>query len=306
MDSKPLAPVSRVPNTPPSQPKPAAGLSPAFAAGKEVADSGGMKLAPTSTTPACESDHTSQLNNLTMVLERSRTELNSLLAETQRIHEQSWRLIYSLLEDSQLKAAQTIETSLAQFEKDVQERISMVAATTLQNFDVEAAARIAARLDQGLASAKQKQHSIEQDLSVAVAENRKQLDQISTGAAEGLRQQAKRLLGDLQRESERRLAELAKQAAQIKSGLEQLADDFSTELAKRTEEAFQSLLSRSEAAWQEIVVRAEKRIAESANKYITELAKQARQVVDREMSEFLSHVLRRFDRSPDSPPSNHT
>lgn len=240
-----------------------------------------------------------------MVLEKSRQELGRLLSETQSIHEQSWRVIHSLLEDSQLKAAQTMEECLAQFEKDVEDRMRSMAATILQNFDVEAGARIAARLDQGLAAAKQRQHSIEHDLAVAVAENRKQLDQISTGAAEGLRQQAKRLLGDLQRESERQISELSKKATQIRENIEQLAANFSGELTRRTEEAFQSFQSRSEAAWQEMVVRAEKRVAESASGYIAELAKQARQVVDREMSEFLSNALRRFDRSSDSTSSNH-
>ena len=157
-----------------------------------------------------------------------------------------------------------------------------------------------------LSPAKQRQHSIEQDLAVAVAENRKQLDQISTGAADGLRQHGQRLLTDLQKEADRQIVELGKNARQIRSNIEQLAENFATELDKRAEQAVQVFQTRSEQTWQEIVERAEKRIAETASGYTAELAKQARQIVDREMSEFLSHALRRFDRSSDTPSSNHS
>jgi hypothetical protein len=239
------------------------------------------------------------------VLEASRAELDRLLAETQNIHERSWRIIHALLEDSQLKASQAVDACLARFENEIRDRLGSEMATTLQNFDVEASARLAGRLDQALATAKQRQHSIEQDLGVAVAENRKQLDQISTTAADGLRKDGQGVLANLQKEAERHLSELASNARQVTDNLQQLADKFAIELKKSTEEATQLFQSRSEQTWQEIVGRAEKRIAETASTYTTDLAKQARQVVDREMSEFLSHALRRFDRSSNTPSSNH-
>lgn len=247
-----------------------------------------------------------QSGNLAAVLEASRAELDRLLAETQSIHERSWAVIHTLLEKSQLKASQAVDACLARFEDEIQERIRGHMAMMLQNFDVEAGARLTARLDQGLASAKQRQHSIEQDLAVAVAENRKQLDQISTGAADGLRQKAQGLLGDLQREADRHISELANNARQISDNIQQLSDRFGAELKKSTEEAIQIFRSRIEQTWQEMMGQADKRIAETTNTYVAELAKQARQVVNREMSDFLSHALRQFDRSSDGPASDKT
>ncbi|MBV8771197.1 MAG: hypothetical protein JO166_02535 [Deltaproteobacteria bacterium] len=238
------------------------------------------------------------------MLEASRAELDRLLAETQSVHERSWGVIHTLLEKSQLKASQAVDASLARFEDEIQERIRGHMAMMLQNFDVEAGARLTARLDQGLATAKQRQHSIEQDLAVAVAENRKQLDQISTGAAEGLRQKGQGLLGDLQREADRHISDLAKNARQISENIQQLADNFGAELKKSTEEAIQIFRSRIEQTWQEMMGQADKRIAETTNTYVAELAKQARQVVNREMAEFLSHALRQFDRASDRPASD--
>jgi hypothetical protein len=245
-----------------------------------------------------------QAAGLTAVLEASRAELDRLLTETQDIHERSWRVIHTLLEDSQLRASQAVDACLARFEKEIQDSISSQVAATLQNFDVEAGARLAARLDQALASAKQRQRSIEQDLAVAVAENRTQLDQLSTSAADALRQREQSVLEGLRKESEKQLGELAKSASQITDTILHLGDTLGTELKQRTEEAVQVFQSRIEQVWDEIVGRAEQRIAETAQSYTAELAKQARKVVDREMSEFLSQALRRFDRSSDAQSSN--
>jgi hypothetical protein len=267
-----------------------------------VTENSGIANKPAPLSP--NADAAKQSRGLTTVLEASRAELDRLLAETQSIHERSWRVIHTLLEDSQLRASQAVDASLVHFENEIKDRISSEMAMLLQNFDVEASARIAAHLDQGLATSKQRQHSIEQDLAVAVAENRKQLDQISTNTADVLRQRGQSLLADLQKEANRHLADLAKNAGQISKNIEQLADSLGAELKKRTSEAVQDFHSRIGQACQQAVSQAEKRIAEAANTSTVELAKQARQVVDREMSEFLSHALRRFDRASEAESSN--
>ncbi len=245
-----------------------------------------------------------QGGNLTAVLEASRAELDSLLAETHSIHERSWRVIQALLENSHLKAALAVDAGLIRFENETRDRLNSEMTVMLQNFDVEAGARLAARLDQALATAKQRQHSIEQDLATAVAENRKQLDQISTGAADGLQQRAQDLMADLQNEAERHRGELANNARRIADDLQQPSDKFAAELKRSIDEAVQLFQSRIEQTWQELVGRAEQRMAETANTQTAELAKQARQVVDREMSEFLSQALRRFERPAGAPSSN--
>ena len=271
-----------------------------------AADSGTEKsrVVDSSAPSAPKAETAKQSGGLTAVLEASRAELDRLLAETQNIHERSWRVIHTLLEDSQLRASQAVDACLTRFEKEIQDRVISETAMMLQNFDVEAEARLAARLDQALATAKQRQQSIEQDLAIAVAENRKQLDQISAGVADGLQQHEQRLLGNLQKETERQLGELAKNANRISDNIQRLGDHLGTELKQRMEDAVQVFQSRLEQVWQDVVGRAEQRIAETARTCTAELAKQAREVVDREMSEFLSQALRRFNRASDAQSSN--
>lgn len=271
-----------------------------------AADSGTEKSRPVdSSAPSTPKPETAkQSGGLTAVLEASRSELDRLLAETQNIHERSWRVIHTLLEDSQLRASQAVDACLARFEKEIQDRVISEMAMMLQNFDVEAGARLAARLDQALATAKQRQQSIEQDLAIAVAENRKQLDQLSTGVADGLQQREQHLLENLQRETQRQLGELAKNANRISDNIQRLGDSLGADLKKYTEDAVQVFQSRIELVWKEVVERAEQQIAETARTCTAALAKQAREVVDREMSEFLSQALRRFNRSSDAQSSN--
>lgn len=256
------------------------------------------------TKTTAKAEKSKQSGALTEILEASRVELDRLLTDTQTIHERSWRIIHTLLADSQLRASQAVDACLVRFEKEIQDRISSEMSMTLQNLDVEAGARVAAHLDQAIAVAKQRQHSIEQDLALAVGENRKQLDQISTSAAEELRQREQNLLGDLQKEGERQLTELTKGVSQVSDNIQRLGQAVGTELKERVEEAVRVFQSRIEQVWQEVVDRAEKRISEAAQTCTIEVAKQARQLVDQEMSEFFSHALRRFDRSSDSQSSN--
>lgn len=236
---------------------------------------------------------------LATVLRASRSELDQLLAETQHLHERSWRVIHTLLEDSQLRASQAVDACLVRFEQALQERVSNEMAMTLQNLDIEADARLAARLDQALAAARQRQADIEQDLAVAVADNRKQVDQIRIGASDELRQHKQGLLENLRKEAQKELGELAKSADQISSSIGQLSNNLTAQIQQHIEEAVQVFQSRIEQVWQEAAGRAEKQITETAHTCVADLAKQAREVVDREMSEFLSRALRRFDRSSD-------
>jgi hypothetical protein len=257
-----------------------------------------------SAAPTAKAEKPQQSTGLTSILEASRVELDRLLADTKTIHERSWRVIQTLLEDSQLRASQAVDTCLVRFEKELQDRIGSEISTTLQNLDVEAGARLTARLDQALATAKQRQVSIEKDLAVAVAENRKQLDQISTSAAEALREREQSLRADLDKEAEQQLVRLTQAAGQISDDIQRLGETVGSGLKAHIDEAVGVFQTRIEQVWQQMVERAEKRIAETAQTTTLELARQARQVVEREMSEFFSNALRRFERSSDAQSSN--
>jgi hypothetical protein len=291
----------------PVQPQPAAADGDAAstkiksAANALVEKSGVVEL---SAVPTGKAEKPKSSAALTGVLEASRVELDRLLAETQTIHERSWRIIQTLLQDSQLRAAQAVDACLARFEKEIQERVNGEISLSLENLEVEAGARLTARLDQTLAAAKQRQASIEQDLAMAVAESRKQLNQISTSTVEGLHEREQNLQADLQKEADKQLARLAATAGDISDNLRRLGEAAGSELQASVEKAAGAFQSRIELVWQEMMSRAEKQLAETAQNSTAELAKQARQLVEREMSEFFSSALRRFDHSPNAQSSN--
>ncbi len=234
------------------------------------------------------------------LLRASRSELDELLTETQKIHERSWHVIQSLLEDLQLRAWQAVDNAVGGVGQEIHDRVGYETSMILENLDVEAEARLAARLDLVLAKSKERQRGIEQDLAVFVADNEKQFAQMSARALEELQQREGCLRLNLQNEAERKLDEVTKSANEITSNIRRLGESLGSELEQRREQAAQVFESRLEQLWEELAGRAEKRIAEIIQTCTSTMAKQAREIVDREMSEFFIQALRhRLDHSPD-------
>jgi hypothetical protein len=255
---------------------------------------------------ATSTDQTPTQSGAMTVVQVSRVELDRLLAETQKINERSWQVIHEHLNDAQVRVAEAIDSCLAHFEKEVEARTSNLASMMLQNFEVEAGARLTARLDQAFAGAKEQQRCIEQDLALAAAENRNQFDQLSTGAANGLREHEQSLLRELRKEAEKQLRELgkkanelSKKADEISNNMQSLGESLGAQLKQRTEETIEVFQSRSEQVWRQVVERGEQQIAETVRTCTTELTKQAREVVGREMSKLIQ-ALGRFRQTLES------
>src|ERR1700731_1477929 len=72
----------------------AGGVSPKI---NGAADSGTQRASVSDSSPAStpKAEKTKQSGGLTEVLEASRAELDRLLAETEKIHERSWRVIHT-------------------------------------------------------------------------------------------------------------------------------------------------------------------------------------------------------------------
>src|SRR5215472_11255710 len=85
-----------------------------------------------------------QADDITGSLRASCSELSGLFAETQKIHEQSWRVLQSLLEDLQRKACQAVDDVVSRIGQEIHERANYELAMILENFDVKTEARLAA------------------------------------------------------------------------------------------------------------------------------------------------------------------
>jgi hypothetical protein len=254
-----------------------------------------------STTTNSSADTPRHAGALAELLVKSRSELDGLLAETQTIHERSWRVIQSLLEDLQLRAWRAVDSAVGGVGEEIHDRVNYEISTILEHLDVEAEARLAARLDQAVSKAREQQRSLEKELAVLVGEHEKQISQMSTRASEGLQQREGRLEADLQKNVDRMLNELTKAGDEIINDIRQLGESVSGELEQRRAQTVHGFQSQLEQLWNELARRADERISESIKTCTSTMAKQAREIVDHEMSTFFIQALRhRLDQSPNS------
>src|SRR6516165_1518573 len=84
----------------------------------------------------------------------SRTELEGLLAKSHEIQQESWRNLNSSFEELHSKLFQELEVASATFVSETRRRAQYEASAVLELFDVEASARLSARLDEALAKAR--------------------------------------------------------------------------------------------------------------------------------------------------------
>ena len=111
-----------------------------------------------------------------------------------------------------------------------------------------------------------------------------------------------RRAGQFAEGSRKQLARLAATAGDINDNIRRLGEIVGTQLQASVEKAVSAFQSRIEQVCQEMVSRAAKRLTETAQNSTVELAKQAPQLVEGEMSEFFNNALRRFDRSSGGSP----
>jgi hypothetical protein len=241
--------------------------------------------------------HTGSLSHLLGV---SRSELDGPLAQAQEVHERSWRVIQLLLDSFQQRIGEAVDNAVADVAREVPDRAKYELSLILEHFDIEAEARLAARLDQALAKATERQRAIERDLGAGAAEHQKQLAEMSSRAGAELRQHGQSLIADVQSNTAGSIEELNKSAAEITANIRQLGSKLTSELRQHTDDALQTVQARLDELWESTAGRAEKRIAEMIQTNTGTMAKQVREIVDREMSDFFSQALRRFTHSADN------
>jgi hypothetical protein len=234
------------------------------------------------------------------LLRISRSELDGLLAETRNIQERSWKVTQSLLEGLQTKTWQAVESALSGFQKEVQDRVGYEVSMILENLDMEAGARLAARVDQTLAKAKDDQRDIEQRLSELAAENQKTAVALSAQAAEEMQRRAAILRTDFQNEAKSKIEEVKRTAHESAGSIREIGQAASDEIGTRTEQVLMGFQPRLAHIEQEAVSRAEKRINEMTKSAVAAVAKQAQEAADREVSRFFLQALRsRLDQLAD-------
>jgi vacuolar-type H+-ATPase subunit H len=229
---------------------------------------------------------------VTDLLAKSHFELEALLAETHKIHERSWRVIQSLLQDLELKAWQAVDAAVSGVKNKIHDRLSFETTAVLENFDVEADARLGARIDQLLAKTSEIQRGAERDLSTLVANKREQVIGISARGIKELQQLENSATANLRSEARTQVDAYKETVDTAMNNLRRVVARVSTELESLTGGVLETFQSKLERIGEEVVKQTEQRITDMTQTSLATVVKLAREVLDREISSFLVHTLR--------------
>lgn len=226
------------------------------------------------------------------LVDKARSELDGLLANTRAVQERSSHLIQSLLEELRTKVLGAVENALGHFQTELHQRITHETSIALENLDVEESARLAARVDQALARIKENQQIVEQRLADAVAEHRETIASISARTAEEMRQRVAALRTEFVTETQAKIDEAKTAANGVAASASEAGQAFAGELGKRTDQALEALHSRIAQFESESVGRVERRINELVQFSMSRLAERVQDAADRQISKLLVQAFR--------------
>jgi hypothetical protein len=232
----------------------------------------------------------------------SRTELEGLLAKSHEIQRESWRSLNSSFEELHSKLYKELEVASTTLVTETRRRAQYEASAVLELFDVEASARLSARLDEALAKAR----TAYEEMGLTAKEAAQQRGQetlanlLTTAAAE-LQAKANVILEGFRAELQNSLdAFKSKGANEVSVQLRETTAHLADDLRNRAEKAHEALNEQLTASGKAVVEETEKRIAALSQAALATLRQQA-ETVHRRTSEFVARDLRkRLDQLADA------
>jgi len=258
---------------------------------------------PTARPPAeSNSPADIQSNALAEALRVSRSALDGLLAKTHDVHEQSWRAVQSLFEELHLRLCHEYEARVGGFEKEMQDRGNYQASALLERVDVEAGARLAARVDEALDKARDAERRNAQLLDEKLEASRIDMAKIADTAAQELERQKAACVDVLHAEAAKRLSDLrSEDIGEFEKLAKTRSDALRQDFTKWADDASRSLRERLQHSADEITGQMEKKVLTVTEAAIARVSDEVQAVVKRETSTYLIQALRnRIDQLADS------
>ena len=232
----------------------------------------------------------------------SRTELEGLLAKSHEIQQESWRKLNSSFEELHSKLFQELEVASATFVSETRRRAQYEASAVLELFDVEASARLSARLDEALAKARAGYEELELGVKEgAERRSRETLTDLLTSAGTELQGKAEAILEGFRAELESSLdAFKSKGEREVSDQLRETAAQLADDLRTRAEKVHAASSAQLTASGKAVIEETEKQIATLSQAALVTLRQQA-ETVHRRTSEFVARDLRkRLDQLADA------
>jgi hypothetical protein len=217
----------------------------------------------------------------------SRTGLEGMLAKSLEIQQESWRNLNSSLEELHSKLYRELEAASAAFVNETRRRAQYEASAVLELFDVEANARLSARLDEALAKARSACEEMELGLKEAARQQGQEtFANMLSSAAVDLQAKADVILAGFRAELQSSLEALKSTGAdEVSDQLRKVAAQLADELRNRAEKAH-------EASAKAVIEKTEKQVAALTQAALATLRQQA-ETVHRRASEFVARDLRK-------------
>jgi len=230
---------------------------------------------------------------LAEALSMSRSTLDSLLLQTNEIHQTSWRAIQSAFEDLHLRLCRECETRVAGFAEEIRKRGRFEVTACLETVEVEVRSRLDAHVDQMLNKAEEWVQRGGQLLEAKVENSRTELEELATKTSHEVVEHARKCVDDLQTDGKKRIGELQSALAvecenTVHKSLESLREQFSKQVSDSVE-AFQQQVERINAenakSWNQ-------RLKDWTDAAVARLSTEAHAIVTRETSAHLLETLR--------------
>lgn len=231
-------------------------------------------------------------------LHASRLALDELLAKTHNIHEQIWRAVESLLADLHGKLSRECEARLAEFEKELSERGRYQTGILLDQIDLEAESRLAARMDSALDKAQEAERHGSRVLDEKLESSRAAIAEIAETATRELQGLKASSLEDLQANASQRLTDLKSEYENnFKAVAQKAADALDERLTKQSDTRFQGFQERLKRLADESTGLAESRLKAVTDAAIERASADIQATITRETSTYLIDALhKRLDR----------
>jgi hypothetical protein len=224
----------------------------------------------------------------------SRAALDSLLAKTHDIHEQVWRVVQSLTADWHHQLRQECEARIAEFDREVSTRGANQTTALLDQIDLEAESRLAARVDHAIERVREAERRGLESLGEKVEASRTSFSEIAQSTTQEIQRQKAACLEGLQADAGKHLNDIK---ARHENDLKEIAQKTQTALndvfVKQGADSMGAFQERLERLTDEIYARVEGRLSALADAALARLSNEIQAIVNRETSAALVETLRK-------------
>jgi len=262
----------------------------------------GAEISETEVPPRGNPQATHDWGALSDFFRASHAELEGLLAKNHEIQQESWRSLNASFEELHSKLYQELEAASTSFVNETRRRAQYEASAVLELFDVEASARLSARLDEALAKARAACEEMELNLKEAAQQRSQEtLANLLTSAAAELQTKADVIREGFRAELQGSLdAFKSKGANEVSDQLRETTAHLADDLRNRAEKAHEALSAQLTASGKAVIEETEKQIAALSQTALATLRQQA-ETVHRRTSDFVARDLRkRLDQVADA------